>query len=87
VADDIPSFRHAALQLADAARGAGTELTLAALEAEQRMLGSRLERFGGLDDPLEIWEALGIAEPHSVPLLEIAAFRELADGHREGAPA
>jgi malonate decarboxylase beta subunit len=87
VADDIPSFRRAALQLADAARGAGTELTLEALEAEQRMLGSRLERFGGLDDPLEIWEALGIAEPHSVPLLEIAAFRELADGHREGAPA
>jgi malonate decarboxylase beta subunit len=87
VADDIPSFRRAALQLADAVRAVGTELTLEALEAEQRMLGSRLERFGGLEDPLEIWEALGIAEPHSVPLLEIAAFRELADGHREGAPA
>jgi malonate decarboxylase beta subunit len=85
VADDIPSFRSAALQLADAARGRGTSLTLAALEAEQRMLGSRLERFGGLEDPLEVWEALGVAEPHSVPLLEIDAFRELADGHRAGA--
>jgi malonate decarboxylase beta subunit len=87
VADDIQSFRTAALQLADAARGAGTALTLASLEAEQRMLGSRIERFGALDDPLEIWEALGIAEPHSVPLLEIDAFRELADGHREGVAA
>lgn len=85
VADDVAAFRDAALRLADAARGAGTGLTLEALEAEQRMLGSRLDRFGKLDDPLEIWEDLGIGEPQSVPLLEIDAFRELADGHREGA--
>jgi len=85
VADDIASFRAAALALADAARGRGTELTLEALEVEQGMLADRLERFGGLEDPLEIWEGLGIAEPHAVPLLEIDAFRELADGHREGA--
>jgi malonate decarboxylase beta subunit len=91
VADDIASFRSAALALADAARssgnGSGTELTLEALEAEQRMLANRIERFGGLEDPLEIWEALGIDDPHSVPLLETDAFRELADGHREGAAA
>ena len=85
VADDIKAFRAAALQLADAARGAGTGLSLEALEAEQHMLASRLERFGGLDDPLEIWEALGVDDPHSVPLLEIDAFRELAERHREGA--
>jgi malonate decarboxylase beta subunit len=85
VADDIRSFRDAALQLADAARGSGTGLTLEALEAEQRMLGSRLERFGELEDPLEIWEALGVEDPHSVPLLETDAFRELAERHREGA--
>lgn len=85
VADDIQSFRSAALQLADAARGAGTELTLEALEAEQRMLAGRLERFGDLEDPLEIWEGLGIDDPHSVPLLETEAFRELAERHREGA--
>jgi malonate decarboxylase beta subunit len=85
VADDIPSFRSAALQLADAARGRGAGLSLAALEAEQRMLGSRLERFGDLEDPLEVWEALGVSDPNSVPLLEVDAFRELADGHRAGA--
>jgi malonate decarboxylase beta subunit len=87
VADDIQAFRSAALQLTDAVRARGTALTLEALEAEQRMLASRIERFGGLDDPLEVWEALGIAEPQSVPLLEIDAFRELADGHREGVAA
>jgi malonate decarboxylase beta subunit len=87
VADDVKAFRDAALQLADAVRGRGPELSLEALEAEQRMLKSRLERFGGLEDPLEIWEALGIAEPHSVPLLETDAFRDLADRHREGAAA
>ncbi len=85
VADDVTAFRDAALALADAASGAGTGLTLEALEAEQRMLGNRLERFGKLDDPLEIWQELGIDEPQAVPLLEIDAFRELADGHREGA--
>jgi malonate decarboxylase beta subunit len=85
VADDIHAFRDAALALADAARGRGAPLTLEALEAEQRMLKSRLERFGGAEDPLEIWEALGIDEPQSVPLLEIDVFRDLADRHREGA--
>jgi malonate decarboxylase beta subunit len=85
VADDILSFRAAALQLADAARGTGAELTLEALEVEQGMLGDRLERFGDLEDPLEIWGELGIAEPQTVPLLEIAEFRELAEHHREGA--
>jgi malonate decarboxylase beta subunit len=87
VVDDILAFRDAALRLADTVRGAGSALTLEALEAEQRMLGSRLERFGGAEDPLEIWEDLGIAEPHTVPLLGIDAFRDLADRHREGATA
>jgi malonate decarboxylase beta subunit len=87
VADDIQSFRSAALALADAVRSKGTALTLEALEAEQRMLASRIERFGGLEDPLEIWEGLGIEDAHSVPLLETDAFRELANRHREGAAA
>jgi malonate decarboxylase beta subunit len=87
VADDIHAFRDAALELADAARGHGAELTLEALEVEQGMLADRLERFGSLEDPLEIWEELGIAEPQTVPLLEIDAFRDLAERHREGAAA
>jgi malonate decarboxylase beta subunit len=87
VADDIEAFSTAALQLADAARAAGTALTLEALEAEQRMLGERLERFGEAEDPLEIWAGLGVESPQSVPLLEIDAFRELAARHRQGGSA
>jgi malonate decarboxylase beta subunit len=85
VPDELHAFRAAALRLADAARGAGTALTLDGLAAEQRMLASRIERFGGLDDPLDIWESMGVDDPHSVPLLETDAFRELAERHREGA--
>jgi malonate decarboxylase beta subunit len=85
VADDIDAFRDAALQLADAARASGTALTLAGLEAEQHMLASRLQRFGEVEDPLEIWEGLGVERPQDVPLLEVDAFRELAARHREGA--
>jgi malonate decarboxylase beta subunit len=87
VSDDIDAFRAAVLQLADATRASGAALTLEALEAEQRMLGERLQRFGGADDPLEIWATLGIDAPQSVPLLEIDAFRELAGRHREGGAA
>jgi malonate decarboxylase beta subunit len=87
VTDDIVAFRSAALELADAARAKGTALTLEALEAEQRMLGERLERFGDAEDPLEIWAGLGIDDPQSVPLLEIDAFRELAARHRAGGAA
>jgi malonate decarboxylase beta subunit len=87
VPDDIEAFSTAALQLADAARAAGTALTLEALEAEQRMLGERLERFGEAEDPLEIWAGLGVESPQSVPLLEIDAFRELAARHRQGGSA
>lgn len=85
VADDIDAFRAAAQQLLDAAGAAGSALTLEALEAEQRLLGARLQRFGTHDDPLQIWEDLGIADPQQVPLLEIDAFRALAKRHREGA--
>jgi malonate decarboxylase beta subunit len=85
VADDVEAFRDAALQLADAARASGTALTLDRLEAEQRMLASRLQRFGEVEDPLEIWEGLGVERPQDVPLLEVDAFRELAARHREGA--
>jgi len=84
VADDIDAFGAAALRLVDAARAAGTALTLEGLEAEHALLADRLARFGACDDPLEIWDGLGIAAPRQVPLLETDAFRELAAAHRLG---
>jgi malonate decarboxylase beta subunit len=59
-------------------------LTLDGLEAEQGMLAQRIERFGALSDPMEIWRALGLSEAqaHAVPMLEAAQFVALTTTHR-----
>jgi malonate decarboxylase beta subunit len=83
VADSVDAFRAAALAQIDAA--SSVELTLAALEAEQAMLTTRIDRFGHVRDPLELWRALGVAHPEALPLLEADAFVDLVDTHRLGA--
>jgi len=60
------------------------ELTLEALEAEQEMLAVRLERFGDVDDALDIWTALGVPDAQQLPLLDAASFMRLAASHRAG---
>ncbi|SFF77007.1 malonate decarboxylase beta subunit [Duganella sp. CF458] len=85
VEDSIPAFRQAALDAIAEVRGGTVELTLAGLEAEQDMLAQRIERFGSLRDPSEIWAALGIASPYSVPMLDIESFTAAAAPHRMGA--
>ena len=90
VAESIPAFRAAAIaMIATIAAGHArpVALTLAALEAEQLLLGTRLARFGAALDPLQIWEALGIAEPERLAMLEADAFTAAAAVHRLGAPA
>ncbi|TWC71811.1 biotin-independent malonate decarboxylase subunit beta [Herbaspirillum sp. SJZ099] len=80
VNDDIRAFRAAAAQ---ALENAGpTALTLQGLEAEQEALRQRIARFGQAHDPMEIWKALGIAQPEAVPMLEAEPFVALADAHR-----
>lgn len=74
VADDLAAFRAAALELLDASR----PLSLAGLEAEHERLRARLARFGECRDALEIWSALGIEHPEQLPLLDDAAFQEIA---------
>ena len=81
VADRIDAFRQAALDALDWLPGA-VELSLAALEAEHAMLAARLNDFGALRDPLDIWRALGVPEPAAVPMLEIAPFVDLVASHR-----
>lgn len=71
VADDIASFRAAALVLMDGGAGGNG---LDDLEREHAALGRRLERFGGCADALDIWATLGIDTPERLPLLEIDAF-------------
>lgn len=85
VADDVRAFRAAASDAIAACGAAPVELTLDALEREQRMLEQRIARFGALPDPLDIWAALGLADPQAVPMLDIEPFIEAAAARRMGA--
>ncbi|MBC7503294.1 MAG: biotin-independent malonate decarboxylase subunit beta [Herminiimonas sp.] len=82
VADDIAKFARAASAAIATCRAAGIELSLDDLQAEHRMLTQRLQSFGAMDDPREIWQALGVPEPVGVPLLEADAFMNMAASHR-----
>jgi malonate decarboxylase beta subunit len=78
VADDIDAFRNAAqLAMANCAQK-NTALTLNELETEQAMLTSRLENYGGLQEPMAIWSAMGVAQPEQLAMLEAEAFVALA---------
>jgi malonate decarboxylase beta subunit len=85
VADTIDAFRSAAIEALAACAGKPAGLTLEALESEQAQLAERLARFGALAEPIEIWTALGVPEPASVPMLDAERFVRVAAGHRLGA--
>jgi len=89
VADRVQAFRDAAADEIAALAAHGdipVELTLEAIEAEQAMLSRRLQRHGAATEPLDIWSAIGIAEPQALPLLEAGAFAETVDAQRKGEP-
>ena len=73
--DTVQAFRDAALELL---RSVGT-FGLATLQAEQARLEERLRRFGTCRDAVEIWAALGILEPDSIPAMPADQFIALAD--------
>jgi malonate decarboxylase beta subunit len=81
VDDEASAFRDATLAALDrpARLDAGT------LAAEQARLERRLARFGGARDAVDIWTALGIADPQAIPDLAADAFVVLATSHRESA--
>jgi malonate decarboxylase beta subunit len=85
VADDTDAFRAAAMAAVARYANEKAELTLDALEHEQALLAERLERFGGIAEPMEIWRALGIEAPAQVPMLDAESFVEMADRARLGA--
>ncbi|WP_418648157.1 biotin-independent malonate decarboxylase subunit beta [Thauera butanivorans] len=72
VDDDPASFREAAA--ARVAASVEDAPALEALQAKQRSLAQRIERFAGLADGLEVWRTLGIEQPESVPMLEREAL-------------
>jgi len=73
--DTIQAFRDAALELLHSAGTFG----IATLLAEQARLEQRLQRFGTCRDAVEIWAALGILEPESIPAMPADQFIALAD--------
>jgi malonate decarboxylase beta subunit len=78
VPDSIDAFRQAAIDMMASCRHQAVELTLAALEQEHMLLAGRSARFGALSEPMEIWRALGIDDPATVPMLDADAFVDLA---------
>ena len=76
VDDDIPAFREAAQQ----AIGLDPVLTIEKLLADQQRLEQRQALFGTFKDGLEVWRELGVTDPQSVPMLDIADMRTLKKG-------
>ncbi|MRX09084.1 biotin-independent malonate decarboxylase subunit beta [Pseudoduganella sp. FT25W] len=84
VADDVAAFRAAAQDAVAALAGGATGLTLEALEAEQKMLEDRLNSFGALHDPIDIWSAMRMADAENIPMLDVDSFIAAAATHRKG---
>ncbi|MDB5909932.1 MAG: biotin-independent malonate decarboxylase subunit beta [Massilia sp.] len=84
VADSVAQFRQAAIDTIASCRTQATGLGLEDLEHEQALLGERIERFGAMTDPLEVWAALSVGQPSAIPMLEAAEFVAAAAPHRLG---
>ncbi len=79
VDDDAAAFRQATL----AALDRPARFDLAVLQAEQRRLACRLQRFGEARDGTDVWAALGLTEPAEIPGLATDEFLRRAAGKRE----
>jgi malonate decarboxylase beta subunit len=77
VGPTVADFRQAALALIEAA-GA---LTLEALKAEQARLQERLDRFGVCADGRDVWAALGVEHPETIPAMGDDAFAAVVKDH------
>lgn len=73
--DSIDAIRAAAIEEI----AVGSAIDAATLAAEQERLAARIRRFGAMADAVDIWAALGIADPGSVPGMPPDAFIPLAD--------
>ena len=73
VEDDVQAFRDAAVRALDS----GRPLTLQSLEQEQALLMRRLQDGEGVDDAVDLWRHLGIAQAAAVPAMNAAQVRAL----------
>jgi malonate decarboxylase beta subunit len=79
--DSPEAFREAAGGVLEAE----SRLDLAVLDAEQKRLERRIERFGAAGDALDIWAALGINDAPLIPDLSTSDFVRRATALRETA--
>lgn len=63
--------------------GKASKLTLESVKQEHIALGSRLQRFGALNDATDIWAELGIEAEQDVSVLSADEFLGLANSVRE----
>ncbi len=81
VDEDASAFRDAAV----AALARPARFDAEAIEAEQKRLERRLERFGTRHDGRDVWTALGVADAAAVPDMPTDRFLAEATTHRESA--
>ncbi len=73
VDDDVQAFREAAVRALDS----GCPLTLQSLQREQGLLAQRLQDGAGVDDAVDLWRQLGIAQAAAVPDMNATQVRAL----------
>jgi malonate decarboxylase beta subunit len=78
VEDDAASFRDGAIALLAHWHEPAPESS--ALRAEQTRLTERRQRFAGLSDGLDVWGALGVAEPRQIPMMDRDSLVALKKG-------
>jgi len=78
VEDDIAAFRSGAVEFL--AGWAEPAPSVAHLRAGQQMLENRLAAYASYRDGLQVWAALGVAEPESVPLLDRDSLVAVKEG-------
>lgn len=74
VADDVAAFRTAAQEALASFAVQPAGLTLEALTAEQQMLEARLQNYGALHDPVDIWSAMRLPDAATIPMLDVDSF-------------
>ncbi|MFZ3001865.1 MAG: biotin-independent malonate decarboxylase subunit beta [Undibacterium umbellatum] len=83
VADDDAAFKAAIVQGMQDCIQSEVALSLAALEAEQKMLTARLQDFGNKTDPMDIWAAMGVEHPEDIAMLDTQVFLQLTASIRQ----
>jgi len=77
----IDGFREAIKSV----MGTSPAFNLKTLQAEQKRLQARVQKFGDCDDAVSMWKKLGIKHPEAVRDMDDDAFLELVHGMKETA--